>query len=72
MNTSLIPRRARLRPDELAGRIIAITGPTRGIGHAVALECARRGATVVLIGRNVKRTGSGACQKSKKPVALKR
>jgi NAD(P)-dependent dehydrogenase (short-subunit alcohol dehydrogenase family) len=55
MNTSFDPRRAELRPDELAGRIIAITGPTRGIGHAVALECAKRGATVVLIGRNVKR-----------------
>jgi len=55
MNTSFDPRRAELRADELAGRIIAITGPTRGIGHAVALECAKRGATVVLIGRNVKR-----------------
>jgi len=55
MNTPFDPRRVELRPDELAGRIIAITGPTRGIGHAVALECAKRGATVVLIGRNVKR-----------------
>ncbi len=55
MNTSFDPRRVQLRSDELAGRIIAITGPTRGIGHAVALECAKRGATVVLIGRNVKR-----------------
>jgi NAD(P)-dependent dehydrogenase (short-subunit alcohol dehydrogenase family) len=44
-----------LRPDELAGRVIAITGPTRGIGHAVALACARHGADVVLIGRNVKK-----------------
>jgi NAD(P)-dependent dehydrogenase (short-subunit alcohol dehydrogenase family) len=49
------PRTAPLRPDELSGRIIAITGPTRGIGHAVALACAKHGANVVLVGRNVKR-----------------
>lgn len=49
------PRRVALAPDELAGRVIAITGPTSGIGHALALECARRGAEVVLIGRNVKK-----------------
>jgi len=36
----------------LAGRVIAITGPTRGIGRALALACARHGACVVLIGRN--------------------
>jgi NAD(P)-dependent dehydrogenase (short-subunit alcohol dehydrogenase family) len=49
------PRAVTLRPDELFGRVIAITGPTRGIGKAVALACAAHGATVVLIGRNVKR-----------------
>ena len=40
------------RPDELAGRVIAITGATSGIGRAVALACARFGATLILIGRN--------------------
>lgn len=60
MNTSadpkaFDPRAVKLRPDELSGRVIAITGPTRGIGKAVALACAAHGATVVLIGRNVKR-----------------
>jgi NAD(P)-dependent dehydrogenase (short-subunit alcohol dehydrogenase family) len=49
------PRQAPLAPDELAGRVIAITGPTSGIGRAVAAECARRGAEVLLIGRNVRR-----------------
>jgi NAD(P)-dependent dehydrogenase (short-subunit alcohol dehydrogenase family) len=49
------PRALVPSEDELAGRVIAITGPTRGIGHAVALACARHGATVVLIGRNVKK-----------------
>src|SRR5262245_24505322 len=53
--TSFDPRTFTPKPDELAGRVIAITGPTRGIGHAVALDCARHGATVVLIGRNVKK-----------------
>jgi NAD(P)-dependent dehydrogenase (short-subunit alcohol dehydrogenase family) len=49
------PRTVALKPDELSGRVIAITGPTRGIGQAVALACATHGANVVLIGRNVKR-----------------
>jgi NAD(P)-dependent dehydrogenase (short-subunit alcohol dehydrogenase family) len=49
------PRDITASPDELAGRIIAITGPTRGIGRAVALACARHGATVVLVGRNIKK-----------------
>jgi NAD(P)-dependent dehydrogenase (short-subunit alcohol dehydrogenase family) len=49
------PRAFAAGPDELEGRVIAISGPTRGIGHAVALACARHGATVVLIGRNVRK-----------------
>jgi len=39
-------------PDELKGRVIAITGASSGIGRAVALACARHGANVILIGRN--------------------
>jgi len=49
------PRLIKLEDNELQGRVIAITGPTAGIGRALALECARRGAEVVLIGRNVKK-----------------
>jgi NAD(P)-dependent dehydrogenase (short-subunit alcohol dehydrogenase family) len=37
----------------LAGRVIAITGATGGIGRALALAAARDGAQLVLIGRNV-------------------
>jgi NAD(P)-dependent dehydrogenase (short-subunit alcohol dehydrogenase family) len=37
----------------LAGRVIAITGATGGIGRAVALAAAREGAQLVLSGRNV-------------------
>lgn len=41
-------------PDLLAGRVILITGSTRGIGKACALACAAHGATVVLHGRQTK------------------
>ena len=39
----------------LDGRVILVTGATGGIGRAVALACARAGATVVLHGRNPQR-----------------
>jgi len=48
---SFDPRRVALRADELAGRVIAVTGASDGIGRAVALACAQHGAEVVLIGR---------------------
>ncbi len=50
--TAFDPRTAPIAPDELAGRVIAITGPTAGIGRALAIECAQRGAQVVLLGRS--------------------
>jgi NAD(P)-dependent dehydrogenase (short-subunit alcohol dehydrogenase family) len=37
---------------ELAGRVIAITGCTGGIGRALALACLRAGAELVLLARN--------------------
>ena len=49
----LEPRDHIAAPAELAGRVVAITGAGSGIGRAVALECARRRANVVLIGRTV-------------------
>jgi NAD(P)-dependent dehydrogenase (short-subunit alcohol dehydrogenase family) len=42
-------------PTELAGRVIAITGASTGIGRAVALACARHGGNVILIGRNARK-----------------
>ena len=42
-------------PDELAGRVIGITGASSGIGRAVALACSRSGANVILIGRNARK-----------------
>jgi NAD(P)-dependent dehydrogenase (short-subunit alcohol dehydrogenase family) len=55
MSESFDPRGHRASPGELAGRIIAITGAGAGLGRAVALACARCGATVVLIGRSEKK-----------------
>ena len=39
----------------LKDRVILITGATRGIGKAVALECARLGATVLMLAKDLKR-----------------
>ena len=55
MSDSFDPRTHNAHPDELAGRVIAITGASSGIGRAVALACAKFGATVILIGRNARK-----------------
>ena len=52
MTDTFDPRAHQARSDELAGRVIAITGASEGLGRAVALACARHGASLVLIGRN--------------------
>ena len=41
--------------DCLKDRIILITGATRGIGKAVAMDCARHGATILLVAKDLKR-----------------
>jgi NAD(P)-dependent dehydrogenase (short-subunit alcohol dehydrogenase family) len=52
LSSDFDPRRHTARPDELAGRVIAVTGAGDGLGRAVALACAQHGAQLVLIGRN--------------------
>jgi NAD(P)-dependent dehydrogenase (short-subunit alcohol dehydrogenase family) len=55
LSSSFDPRNHVASPAELAGRVIAITGASGGIGRAVALACARHGANVILIGRNARK-----------------
>ena len=52
--TAAVAGRAMIQ-GELSGRVIAITGATGGIGRAVALDCARQGAQVVLLARNLRK-----------------
>jgi NAD(P)-dependent dehydrogenase (short-subunit alcohol dehydrogenase family) len=40
-------------PDSLRGRNVMVTGSTSGLGRALALACARAGATVILSGRSL-------------------
>ncbi|NNM62936.1 MAG: YciK family oxidoreductase [Steroidobacteraceae bacterium] len=46
------PKDFTAKPDLLAGRVIMITGASGGLGGALALQCARAGASVILSGRN--------------------
>jgi NAD(P)-dependent dehydrogenase (short-subunit alcohol dehydrogenase family) len=41
--------------ESLSGKVIMVTGATDGLGKATALELARRGATLLLHGRNPKK-----------------
>src|SRR5580700_3781147 len=47
-----IPLHFASSPGLLQGRAILITGASGGFGRALALECARAGATVILSGRS--------------------
>ena len=47
-----IPKPFPATPGLLAGRAILITGASGGLGRALALDCARAGANVILCGRN--------------------
>jgi NAD(P)-dependent dehydrogenase (short-subunit alcohol dehydrogenase family) len=51
----LDPRQHVPAADELAGRVIAITGASAGLGRAVALACAAHQAQVILMGRSAAR-----------------
>lgn len=42
-------------PMSLKGKMILITGASSGIGKATAIECAKLGASLVIVGRNAER-----------------
>jgi NAD(P)-dependent dehydrogenase (short-subunit alcohol dehydrogenase family) len=48
----MIPKDFIAPECSLDGRIILVTGASSGLGRALALQCARAGATVILSGRN--------------------
>jgi NAD(P)-dependent dehydrogenase (short-subunit alcohol dehydrogenase family) len=48
----MIPERFTPDAQLLAGRVILITGAGSGFGRALAIECARAGASVILSGRS--------------------
>jgi NAD(P)-dependent dehydrogenase (short-subunit alcohol dehydrogenase family) len=49
-----IPDNFAASKDFLKGKIILITGATGGFGKAISLACARHGATVVLLAKNLR------------------
>lgn len=51
--THLDPNRARHTGDQLRGRTVLITGASSGIGLATAHAVARRGATVLMVARDL-------------------
>jgi NAD(P)-dependent dehydrogenase (short-subunit alcohol dehydrogenase family) len=48
----MIPKQFTPDSDLLTGRVVLITGASSGLGAALAVECARAGASVILSGRN--------------------
>ena len=52
---SLDPKSYEYRHGLLNGRAILITGASDGIGKALAIQCARLGAQVILHGRNARK-----------------
>lgn len=73
-----IPAEYQPPADLLAGRVVLVTGAGQGLGKAVALEAARCGATVALLGRKPEKlaatydeiTAAGGAQPAMVPLDL--
>src|SRR5215467_2981100 len=48
--------------DDLKGRVALITGASRGLGKAIAVELARAGAILALIGRDEEKLKTTAAE----------
>ncbi len=54
------PRVTRVKPRDLAGRVVVVTGASSGIGAATAVACGRAGMRVVLAARRAERLAAVA------------
>ena len=51
----------KYNPFSLAGKTILVTGASSGIGKAVAIECSKMGANVIITARNKERLNATFC-----------
>jgi len=49
----IIPASHKIKKDDLAGKVVLVTGANRGFGLATSLDLTRAGATVIMLGRDL-------------------
>ena len=54
METATLPDNFSPAPNSLKDKVILVTGATGGFGKAMSLAFAAAGATVILLGKNVR------------------